>query len=75
MLGDSTSGINNGDGWRCGSSNAIRFFTNPSLPVYEFDSVRAGILKYGIKEFLQWTSPGLACKFFTYHCSVVCRKG
>lgn len=49
--------------------------TNPSLPVYQHYSGRTGILKYGIKEFLQWASPGLACNLFTYHCSLVCKKG
>lgn len=48
--------------------------TNPSLPVYKYCSGRAGILKYAIKELLHRTSTSLACRLFTYHCSIVCAK-
>jgi len=58
----------------CGMKVLSQTVTNPSLPVYQYDSGRTGILKYGIKEFLRWASPGLACSLFTYHCSLICRK-
>jgi SAM-dependent methyltransferase len=48
--------------------------TNPSVPVYEYCSGRAGILKYAIKELLRRASTALACRLFTYHCSIVCAK-
>jgi hypothetical protein len=59
----------------CGMKVLSQTVANPSLPVYEFASGRAGILKFGIKEFLQWASPGLAYRLFTYHCSLVAGKG
>jgi hypothetical protein len=58
----------------CGMEVLSQRVTNLSLPVYKHESGRKGILKYGVKEFLHWVSPGLACGLFTYHCSLVCRK-
>lgn len=58
----------------CGMKVLSQTVTNPSLRVYKYDSGRAGLLKYGFKEFLHWMSPGLACRLFTYHSSIVSRK-
>ncbi len=58
----------------CGMEVLSQAVTNPSLPVYEYEHGQKGILKYGVKEFLHWASPGLAWKLFTYHCSLLCRN-
>jgi methyltransferase family protein len=58
----------------CGMDVMSQAVTNPSLSVYQYESGQKGILKFGVKEFLHWASPGLACKLFTYHCSLICRK-
>jgi SAM-dependent methyltransferase len=58
----------------CGLKILSQTVTNPSLPVYKYYSGRMGILKFGIKEILQRTSTVLACRLFTYHCSIVCGK-
>lgn len=48
--------------------------TNPSPRMYQFRSGRTGVLKHGIKELLLRTSPPMARKLFTYHCSIVCTQ-
>jgi ubiquinone/menaquinone biosynthesis C-methylase UbiE len=58
----------------CGMQVMSQAVTNLSLSIYKYDSGKKGILKYGVKEFLHWASPGLARKLFTYHCSLICRK-
>jgi hypothetical protein len=58
----------------CGLKILSQTVMNPSLPLYKYRSGRAGFLKFGIKEVLQRTLPLLACRLFTYHCSIVCEK-
>jgi len=48
--------------------------TNPSRSVYEYQFGEKGTIKHLIKELLLDIAPPIATSFFTYHCSLICRK-
>lgn len=48
--------------------------TNLSLSTYKYQFGMWGMLKYVTKGFLLKACPSLACRLFTYHCALLCRR-
>lgn len=58
----------------CGLQVISQVVTNPSLPVYRYQSPFRGLIKYLVKGSLLRFAPGFITQFWTYHCTIICTK-